>query len=106
MVWYVMSGLFYLLVGLLMEFVVRPKPLVPASYVPGFLFLCAGAGFGVALFDRYFPRFGLSVFFLLFPIIFVAEQTGNNSVLPLMLYAGLFQLLRALLRVTIPTGDE
>jgi hypothetical protein len=102
MAWFVLSGLFYLAWGLLMEFGVRPKPLVPASFVPGFLFLCVGAGAGIALLDRYFPKFGTLACWALVPVIFLMEVSGNNSVLPLMLYAGVFQLARALLRVTLP----
>lgn len=106
MIWFVVSGVFYLVFGMVLEFSVRPKPMVPASYVPGFLFLCAGAGFCAALFDRYFPRFGTIVFFLPAVLIFFFQTIGHNSILPLMLYSGLFQLLRALLRVTIPTDGE
>ncbi len=105
MAWFVLSGFFYLVWGFAMEFVVRPKPMVPASYVPGFLFLCVGAGFGIALFDRYYPRFGTLACWTAIPIIFIAETAGRNSVLPLMLFAGIFQLVRALLRVTLPSED-
>lgn len=88
-----------IVLGIYSEVGVRPKPMVPAGQVPGFLFLCVGTAFGVAVFDRYLPKWGNIVYFIPAALIFVNQTTGRNSALPLLLYAGTFQLLRVILRV-------
>ena len=104
MAWYVVSGLVLLVLALIAEFGRRPKPIVPASYVPGFLFLTVGAAFAMAILDRYRPRIGGLLYLGPMLIIGWFAMVGQNSMLPLLLYAGLFQLLRALLRA-IPFGE-
>ncbi|MGV3614661.1 MAG: hypothetical protein ACO1SV_04915 [Fimbriimonas sp.] len=99
MVWYVLSGLGILILGLFSEFGTRPRPVVPASFVPGFLFLCVGAAFVMAIVDRYRPKLGSLLYFVPALIIFYFQAVGRNSALPILLYAGIFQLLRAALRV-------
>jgi hypothetical protein len=97
-VFLVVSGVLLLILGLFSELGTRPRPLVPITFVPGFAFICAGAGFGMAVFDRYFPRFSWA-YFLPAVWIFLAQSSGGNSALPILLYAGLYQVARAVLRL-------
>jgi uncharacterized protein YqgC (DUF456 family) len=78
---------------------------VPASFVPGFLFLCVAAAFVMAIVDRYWPKVGGLLYFFPAIVIFMFQAQGGNSALPILLYAGVFQLLRALLRA-IPFDER
>ena len=98
MAWYVVSGIGLILLALIAEFGIRPKPIVPASFVPGFLFLTVGGAVVFAVADRYLPRFGCLLTLIPAIAIFLVQTIGGNSALPLFLFAGIFQLLRAILR--------
>lgn len=103
MTWYVLSGLGLVFLGIYAEVGLRPKPATPISHVPGFLFLCIGAAVGMAAFDRYFPKWGSIAYFLPAVPMVLAQFGNGTSALPVLIYAGVFQLVRALLRVSWPT---
>ncbi len=96
--WFVLSGVALLVLALVAEFGVRPKPLVPASHAPGLLILCFGGAVAMAVVDRYLPRYGSAIYLLPMVVILFLQLSGRHSALPVLLYAGIFQILRPLAR--------
>jgi hypothetical membrane protein len=105
MAFYVLSGLGLLFLGIFSEVGVRPKPATPITFVPGFLLLCIGAAIGMAALDRYYPKWGTLIYVVPALPIVLAQSSNSTSALPVLVYAGLYQLLRALLRVTLPAEE-
>lgn len=92
------NGVFMLGLGLFFEVGMRPSPVVPIGNALGFLLLCIGGAVLAAGLDRYFPKFGTLIYLLPLIGIFIQQTSLHTSSLPLFTYAGVFYLLRALLR--------
>jgi|GEM_PF-6749634 len=103
MIWYVVSGVVLIILALYSEIGVRPKPLIPIGGHMGMVVLAFGLAFGAAVFDRFLPKWGSLGWFVVAFVVLLMQSSAQTSALPILLCAGTFQLLRALLRVQWPT---
>lgn len=103
MAWFVISGVLLLFLALFAEFGTQPAPVVPMGQAIALVMLAFALGCAVAVVERYKPRLGNLLYYVPAFWIFLQQTMQHTSALPLLLYASVFQLLRALLRVTIPS---
>lgn len=95
--WYFVSGLLLLAGGIYAEAALHP--LVPVGYVPALLIIPIGLAVGIAVFELYFPRWGSPLYMLLAFLIVYQQFKSDTSALPVLAYAGVFQLARGCLRI-------
>ena len=96
---YLVRGLLMLPMAAMAEVMVHP--IVPWSFIPGQLALIVGAGIGLGVFERYYPKIASIVFVVLAALVFWFSFASQTSMLPLFLFSAAYDLTRFGVRVSI-----
>jgi hypothetical protein len=96
---YLVRGVLMLPMAVFAE--VIANPIVPWSFVPGQLALIVGAGIGLGVFERYYPKIASVAFVALAALVFWFSFASQTSMLPLFMLSAAYDLTRFGVRVSI-----
>lgn len=94
------AGLICLVIGIGSEAVLHP--IIPWTFMPGTIFVMIGLGVGLAVLEKQYPKPGMICFYIgtAGVMFWYIGAMLNISYLAPMLYFGMFQLSRCVLRLT------